>query len=261
MILVNKPDKVPRSLRAGVAETASNCEAYDANPKGYREGREKFEFKSAIYGALEVKVTLKEAQHSKCCFCESRFEANYAGDVEHYRPKGAVGSGKSRILPGYYWLAYSWENLYYACADCNQYRKRAAFPLAHEAKRVRDHHGVLMEEDPLILDPGGPRNPRDHIRFNRDVPMWTTPAGRTTIDRIKLDRDELNRKRRKHFRLLEALLEIIRLAQDDPRPDRVRAVREARASLRDLMKPEEEFSAASQDFLEQYRAIWDVDQD
>ena len=77
------------------------------------------------------------------------------GDVEHYRPKGAIGSGKTKIRPGYYWLAYNWNNLYYACADCNQYRKRAAFPLVDETNRALDHHGAIGNEDPLILDPGG----------------------------------------------------------------------------------------------------------
>lgn len=249
MILVAKPGRVPAALAAGSAETVANSAKFDADSPAYRAGRAKFTFLSSIYGPSVVKTALKRAQHGKCCFCESVFEATYAGDVEHYRPKGAIGAGKLRIRPGYYWLAYSWDNLYYACADCNQYRKRAAFPLSDEAKRAFDHHGALAAEDPLILDPGGPRDPRDHIRFNKDVPIWTTEAGRTTIERIKLDREALCSSRRKHFRLLEALLKIIRLSRDDPRPAHIQAVREARSELAACMRPEAEFSAASQDFL------------
>ena len=252
MILVNKPIG-PRSLAAGVAATATHCTDFDADPQGYRDGQKSFLFKRSIYGNGRVKNVLKGAQNSKCCFCEARFDANYQGDVEHYRPKGAIGSGKTKIRPGYYWLAYTWNNLYYACADCNQYRKRAAFPLVDETDRALDHHGTIGDEDPLILDPGGPRDPRDHIRFVGDVPTWTTAAGRETIRRLKLDREALCRDRRKHFRLLQAMIDIIRLNQFDERPEAIRCVREARSHLMNCMKPESEYSAASQDFLLLFR--------
>ena len=211
MILVEKTGTVPRSLAASVTATTSLCADFDADPAAYRTGRAKFSFDGTIYGSPNVKQALKKAQHNKCCFCEARFDANHAGDVEHYRPKGAIGSGLTRIRPGYYWLTYAWNNLYYACPDCNQYRKRAAFPLADEGKRALDHHDDIANEDPLILDPGGPRNPRDHIRFNDDVPQWESAAGLETIRRLKLDREALCWKRRGHFQLLRALLTIIRL--------------------------------------------------
>ena len=255
MILVNKP-VAPRSLDAGVAATATHCTDFDADPQGYQDGLKSFSFKSSIYGTARVKNTLKDAQNSKCCFCEARFDANYRGDVEHYRPKGAIGSGKTKIKPGYYWLAYTWNNLYYACADCNQYQKRAAFPLVDETNRALDHHDAIGNEDPLILDPGGPRDPRDHIRFIRDVPTWTTAAGRETIRRLKLDREALCRDRRKHFRLLQAMLDIIRLNQFDERPEAIRCVRDARTSLVNYMKSESVYSAATQDFLAPCRQVW-----
>ena len=257
MILVNKP-AAPRSLAAGVAATASHCTDFDADPQGYRDGPKSFSFKRSIYGNARVKNALKGAQNSKCCFCEARFDANYQGDVEHYRPKGAIGSGKTKIRPGYYWLAYTWNNLYYACADCNQYRKRAAFPLVDEINRALDHHGAVEDEDPLILDPGGPRDPRDHICFVRDVPTWTTAAGRETIRRLKLDREALCRDRREHFRLFKAMLDIIRLIQFDQRPEATRCVRDARMNLVNCMKPESKYSAATQDFLAPFRQDWEA---
>ena len=257
MILVAKPNPAPASLAPGVAETAAICASYDADPEAYADGRAKFEFKSGIYGSLTLKGSLKSAQHGKCCYCEAIFNSNYSGDVEHYRPKGAIGAGKRRIQPGYYWLAYAWDNLFYACADCNQYRKRAAFPLADEAKRALDHHGMLADEDPLLLNPGGPRDPRGHISFNRDVPISHSEAGRTTIQRINLDREALCASRRKHLRLLEALLEIIRLARGDPQPDRIETVTRARAALAACMKPDAEFSAATEDFLLPRRHLWE----
>lgn len=258
MILVTKPPLAPDALAAGVAATAAHLLAYDGAPQDYDSGVTKFGFAKTIYGHATVKAALKAAQHHKCCYCESRFDANYAGDVEHYRPKGAIGVGKSKILPGYYWLAYIWPNLFYACADCNQYRKRAAFPLADEGHRVRDHHGDIAIEDPLILDPSGPRDPHEHIRFNGDVPIWKSPAGRETIGRLKLDREGLLLSRRQHFKLLDACLTIIVRLQDSAEPAAITAVAEARRELKAAILPEAIFSAASSDYLAAHRALWDA---
>ncbi|HEX8413731.1 MAG TPA: hypothetical protein VF637_07565 [Sphingomicrobium sp.] len=255
---MTKPPAAPRALAAGVPATAAHLLDYDGASQDYDSGAAKFAFSKTIYGHASVKAALKAAQHDKCCYCEGRFDANYGGDVEHYRPKGAIGSGKSKILPGYYWLAYLWPNLFYACADCNQYRKRAAFPLANEAQRVRNHHGDIALEDPLILDPSGPRDPREHIKFNGDVPVWKSPAGKETIGRIKLDREGLLLSRRQHFRLLDAYLTIIERLQHSADPAAVTAVADARRELNAAILPEAVFSAASSDYLAPHRALWNV---
>ncbi len=258
MILVTKPPVAPLALTPGVAATASHLLAYDGASQDYDSGVAKFTFNKTIYGHATVKSALKAAQHNKCCYCEGRFDANYGGDVEHYRPKGAIGAGRSKILPGYYWLAYLWSNLYYACADCNQYRKRAAFPIADDAQRVRNHHGDTALENPLILDPSGPRDPLEHIRFNGDVPIWRSPVGKATIDLIKLDREGLLFSRRQHFKLLDALLAIIRLYGASARADRITAVADARRELKAAILSDAVFSAASCDYLAPHRALWDV---
>ena len=256
MIMVVKPADPPGDLGAGAAETTANCASYDATPAAYCDGSSKFKFEKKIYGTADVKAALKRAQFDKCCYCEAVFDANYAGDVEHYRPKGAIGAGKLRVRPGYYWLAYEWDNLFYACADCNQYRKLAAFPLADETKRARNHHDLVAHEDPLILDPGGPRDPRNHIRFNRDVPTWKTTAGCATVSLLKLDREALCASRRKHFRLLEALILIIQMGRGRPEPDKIQAVACARTALRACMAHDAEFSAATQDLLIPLQTKW-----
>lgn len=258
MILVAKPQAPPNALAPGVAVMTAHLAAYDGAPQSYDGGTAKFTFVKAIYGHATVKQALKIAQHHKCCYCEARFDATYSGDVEHYRPKGAIGTGRSKIVPGYYWLAYAWPNLFYACADCNQYRKRASFPLADEAHRARNHHADVALEDPLILDPSGPRDPRQHIRFNGDVPTWTSPAGKETVARVKLDREGLVLSRRRYFRLLDTLLSIIRLHGTSTRADKVAAVAEARRDLKAAILPDAEFSAAASDYLALHRALWNV---
>ena len=93
MIRVRKPLTTAK-LSEGIVRTARDCEDYDANEDDYVNGEKKFNFSSDIYGHEVVRTTLREAQHSKCCYCEGRFEAFASGDIEHYRPKGAARQGK-----------------------------------------------------------------------------------------------------------------------------------------------------------------------
>ncbi|MGH6967139.1 MAG: hypothetical protein ACREE0_21860 [Phenylobacterium sp.] len=251
MIRYAKSAAVPSSLARGLPETADNCAAYDANPAAYRAGTVKFEIRSGIYGTNVVKRRLKQDQHDKCGFCEAIFDANVAGDVEHYRPKGAVETETGKIHPGYYWLGYAWPNLSYACPDCNEYRKRDHFPLADEAARARDYHGDVTAEAPLLLDPYGDRDPRDHILFRGEAPIarnWS-PEGAATIELLALDRVTLARERLHHLRQLSLLHEGMRLLEHDPRPAAVAYVAQVRAQLAAAVTPQARFSAASADHL------------
>jgi hypothetical protein len=63
-----------------------------------------------------VKSDLAAMQYNKCCYCEKREEQAKYRDVEHYRPKST-----------YWWLAWTWENLLFACVDCNREHKRDRF--------------------------------------------------------------------------------------------------------------------------------------
>jgi hypothetical protein len=203
----------------------------------------------SIYGTDVVKRRLKGDQHDKCAFCEAIFDANVAGDVEHYRPKTAITTQAGRIYPGYYWRGYAWENLSYACPDCNGYRKRDRFPVADEKARARSHHDDITREAPLLLDPYGTVDPRDHIRFRGEAPIGRTPEGRATIEILSLDPTTLARDRLKHLRLLRRTRRSIELLVDDPRPEAISFVAELRAQLTAAVEPGAEFSAAAADYL------------
>lgn len=249
MIRYAKSAGVPSSLRRGVAANAANCAAYDANPAAYRSGDAEIDITGKIYGTKVVKRHLKADQHDKCGFCEAIFDASVAGDVEHYRPKGAVMTGDGRIYPGYYWLGYAWANLSYACPDCNEYRKRDRFPLALEDARALDHHDDIAHEEPLLLDPYGARDPRQHILFRGEAPTGRTLVGDTTIEVLALGRTALARDRLNHLRTLSRLHESVRLLVDDPRPDAIAHVARIRAQLTAAVEPAAKFSAASADHL------------
>lgn len=249
MILHAKSAAAPSSLTRGVAANATNCVAYDANPAAYRSGRCKFDITSGIYGSKVVKRRLKADQHDKCAFCEAIFDANVAGDVEHYRPKGAVQTDAGRLHPGYYWLGYVWPNLSYACPDCNEYRKRDWFPLANEAARARDHHGDVSAEVPLVLDPYGARDPRDHIAFRGEAPIALTPEGAATISVLGLDRTGLARDRLHHLTQLTLIYDSVRALEDRPRPEEAPLLARLRAHLAAAVAPQAKFSAAAADHL------------
>lgn len=249
MIGYTKSETVPSSLARGVAANAANCAAYDADPEAYRSGVAKFEISKGIYGTKVVKRVLKRDQHDKCAFCEAIFDANVAGDVEHYRPKGAVNSGTEIIFPGYYWLGYEWTNLCYACPDCNGSRKRTHFPLSEDAARALDHHDDIEIEEPLLLDPYGPRNPRDHIQFVGEMPVWSTDAGEKTVKILGLDRTGLARDRLDHLRMLTIMFEIVEVLGESDAPKEVQLVTRARALLEAAILPTAKFSSAATDHL------------
>lgn len=253
MILVGRPAQVPASLADGAVVTAANCALRDASPQDAEEGKAKFRFLKSIYGPKATKRVFSVAQHSKCCFCEGVFDAHYAGDVEHYRPKKSIREGNVRTYPGYYWLAYDFSNLFFACADCNQYRKKDQFPLVNDGNRARSHHDNITLEDPLILCPGGPRDPRQHIRFYNDVPMGVTEAGKRTVTALRLDREPLNRLRRRLIIRLREHEDTVAHLAGDPRPEIIAKVARARQELQEAVLPSSEFSAVAQDFIAKWR--------
>lgn len=55
-------------------------------------------------GYQEAAEPLWEAQGKKCCYCKKELYERPYNDTEHYRPKGH-----------YWWLAWTWENLLFAC--------------------------------------------------------------------------------------------------------------------------------------------------
>lgn len=197
MIRVAKSANVPTELiNKGVPETAANCRLYEASPEDYNKGTAKFNIKPKIYGAEIVKQKLVEDQHGKCCFCEADFRANGYGDVEHFRPKAGftiTRTGKL-IRPGYYWLAYDWNNLFFSCQICNQRYKKNYFTLKDETSRAVNHTVDYQQESPFLIHPAQDE-PTDHITFNRHVPVAKNKRGKLSITAFGIDRSELNQIR------------------------------------------------------------------
>ena len=154
--------------------------------------------------------------HGKCAYCESRIANSQPGDVEHFRPHGSVtdidrrpvivkSQGTTKNHPGYYWLAYDWRNLLWACADCNRPHRRKTqgvlvgkwdrFPVLED--RYATAPGEEDHEAPLLINPVVD-DPRDDLSVD-DTGIITTHSerGRVTEKVLGLNAREALIKDRK----------------------------------------------------------------
>lgn len=251
MIRIHKSPSAPEILNTKGAEANFElCALVDADPDNYRSSPPKpskavgrLLFDPAIYGHREVKEQLKKDQFGKCCFCEGKFEAFSAGDVEHFRPKAALlkEGDTTPTLPGYYWLAYDWNNLLFSCERCNRSHKRNSFPLENEALRVSSHLQAdqLDREKPLLINPTL-EDPEEHITFEGEVPKPKNGShrGELSIECYGLDRKELCDARHRYLKRIKLLWEILEAGGGDSAKRK-----EIEQVLFEARSPESQFSA------------------
>jgi uncharacterized protein (TIGR02646 family) len=166
------------------------------------------DFDEGIYKHADIRDALWAMQHHKCCYCENKYERSYS-DVEHFRPKAAAVRGTEPgdpADPGYWWLAYRFENLYFACAICNRSHKRAYFPLEAGSSALAAEDAPPGLEKPLLLDPAAP-DLADHLKFVQNLggawriaPRNRSPRGKTTIKVCGLGRPDLDTLRAEYVR-------------------------------------------------------------
>ena len=179
MIGVRKPAAPPILAKEGVAASAQHCADHDADPAAYASGASQFDFDSSIYGHKSVKSASRHLRHDKCEFCESDMMHTGYGDVEHFRPKGAwkQHEGSPLQYPGYFWLSYSWDNLFLSCTLCNQRYKQNLFPL-----RVQKHGEVRparsVESIPTADRAVGRTREAHYLRGRNGRASWAHPKGK-----------------------------------------------------------------------------------
>lgn len=162
-----------------------------------------------IYGHSDVKNALLDSHKCKCAYCERNLNGDF-GHIEHYRPKGGYidPATKKLVVPGYWWLAYSWDNLLLSCSVCNTSYKKNHFPLENENQRNiagRD----ISQEMPLLINPAQ-EDPARHIEFHRwmvcpkMVGGCEDQKGKTTIEILQLNsRRDLVEKRERRWKWME----------------------------------------------------------
>lgn len=254
MIRIDRPPDAPGSLKEkGQMREDQACAAFDCDPDKYVSGEWTFLFDEGIYTAGPVKNLLLEIHNGKCCYCEKKFSAREL-DVEHFRPKGSVQQGVGQHLekPGYYWLAYRWENLLLACQVCNRKSKETLFPLAKPVERAKPRLRDIRNEKPLFIDPTL-EDPRSHIRFEDDAPKGLTAEGQETIKGLKLSRQSLREDRLERLSRIKKLREIIALAAKAPADEDFQAVAvQARQYIESTVKSDAAFSSMAIDALRDF---------
>ncbi|NMX59071.1 HNH endonuclease [Pseudomonas sp. WS 5146] len=138
------------------------------------------EFKKVFKTGYQcARPLLFKRQHNKCAFCEISND-DCGSPVEHFRPKlGAeekIGGVWRRVSTHYWWLAWTWENLLFACERCNNSGSKGnKFPIRSSASRVLAPpspcsypisaiHYDCASEERLLIDPRLD-NPIDHIQW------------------------------------------------------------------------------------------------
>lgn len=178
--------------------------------------------------------------YGKCAYCEAPIADYQHGDVDHFRPKAAVTDEDDRPIvlfdedgevrldaegqplphPGYYWLAYDWQNLLPTCTKCNQptaisgrkVGKHSRFPV--EGRHAQQPDQVATEK-PLLIHPASGRaedDPGLHLMVDPRTGIMghRTERGRTCIEIFALNvRDQLVADRKRACN--EARLLVIRL--------------------------------------------------
>lgn len=190
--------------------TQKLCEAFDRNNKDFIDGNVKF---NDEFGYNEYREHLIDTIGNKCCYCEKPV---HKGEIEHYRPKAAYKNSRTGTIcrPGYYWLAYSWNNMLLSCGECNdQGRKGNNFPLVVESNRCLNRNGDLTKEQPIYIHPVE-EDPCTFITFNLNIPIGLDIRGEKTIEDLGLDsRGDLVTSRHEKLKLFR---QQYRIAQLDP---------------------------------------------
>lgn len=236
---VNKRPEAPPYLKQLAPDATRALEsAYDADPAGADAGT--VEFASRLLTDKSVKEAPIADQFGKCCYCEARVLHVAFGDGEHYRPKAGWKQqrGVPDEKPGYYWLAYSWDNLFFACPRCNL-SKGCLFPLRDETQRARDHRGQIEREEPLLLRPD--EDPTPHLVWSYNDVVGRTDRGRASVDGYGLNRDALREARKTH---LDGLLLLARAVPGlEPAAANDELIAEIRSNLNATVREDAEYTA------------------
>jgi hypothetical protein len=288
-------DEWEKRATAATQEAIDEWEKWFVDPNRPPNTTFRHEFRNDIWS--ELKHFLRtHVSHGKCAYCETSL-TQFVGDAEHYRPKGRVSvkqnekmikinvcvddSGQEVIHPGYFWLAYDWQNLLPSCERCNkgegkldQFPVSAKHAFGKKLKRadlqalkqvpykstVRPGWYYLRSKDldaleqPLLLHPYFD-DPDQHLRFGVCGIVAATDnnsRGLATIEILGLSEDGLRSLRQSQQELSE--VRWLRGYQG-PKPFQ-QAVEDGRRAVEGYIKGQEPYSAAARDFLkERYPTI------
>jgi hypothetical protein len=131
-----------------------------------------------LIGYDKARLRLYASQHRKCAYCEDGTKMPYE-PVEHFRPALRAIRGPSFADGGYWWLAWTWENLLFACSICNSSFKKDLFRLEDGSPVMVPMEALPCDERAVLVDPADPLDvdPMDLIVYQPVGVRWI-PTGR-----------------------------------------------------------------------------------
>ena len=195
MIAAQPDTRAPAALESKAAHAAyERARAFFERPARER-AQETFSFDDGMLADPGVRSALVSTCAGKCAYCETPL-AEAAMLVDRFRPaSGALALDGALSPDHYWWLAYTWENLYPSCAECQSF-KGARFPVRAERAAPGTTGETLRDERPLLLEPRRD-DPEQHLVYAEDGSVAsTTDEGRATIEILGLNRAQLLASRR-----------------------------------------------------------------
>ncbi|HEY7345756.1 MAG TPA: hypothetical protein VH620_09355, partial [Gaiella sp.] len=195
MIAARPDTRAPAALGSKAAAAAyEHARAFFERPAKER-GQETFSFDDAVLADPGVRSALVSTCAGKCAYCETPL-AEEAMLADRFRPaSGALALDGTLSPDHYWWLAYTWDNLYPSCAECRSF-KGARFPVRMERAAPGTTGEALRDERPLLLEPRRD-DPEQHLVYAEDGSVAsTTEEGRATIEILGLNRAQLLATRR-----------------------------------------------------------------
>jgi uncharacterized protein (TIGR02646 family) len=219
-----------------------------------------------------LKKTLAKASNNKCWYCESE-ELRSDMAVDHFRPKNQVAECPSH--PGYWWLAFDWENYRFSCNFCNSPHgtaedptrggKHDHFPLFTPPPRALVPEDDWREERPKLLDPVVPGdavlliflddgNPRPRYDVTENAVAFE--RANVSIELYHLKHERLTARRAEIYRQIKSYVRMgdtgeKHMSSNWQLGESQR--NEAIKGIKWLTRPGAQFSAAATDFLEGFK--------
>ena len=155
-VVLNARNKIAEKMQNARAKAKQQGKSLKQTHELVIEARKKaINSRSRIWRMLNKH--LAKVSFEKCWYCQSN-DIRSPKPVDHFRPKSSVKEDPDH--PGYWWLAFSWENFRYSCTYCNSAHendrkgggKQDQFPILNPTKR-QCRPGQVLQEKPLLLDP------------------------------------------------------------------------------------------------------------
>ncbi len=206
-----------------------------------------------IWKTQEVRDALISSQNRKCCFCENLRAVLREFDGEHFRPKLGITGEPNH--PGYWWLAYEWSNIFYACKTCNQEYKGNQFPI-RGIRAVSEGDSIIAEMG-ILINPQD-ENPEDYIGFDwqhsygkfvRAYGIDDDNRGSCTIKIVGLNNGNLMQERAESIKLLQDASDAMKKYLDQPNAYKIQKQKEI---IEELTSAKRRFAGFNRTF---FRAV------